>query len=66
MSAYSLLCERCEQKLRLPSEDYCQECYDLLAEQAWERRMENGECFRGGEAAAFEAEQLAKIQREFK
>jgi hypothetical protein len=26
----------------------------------------DGECFRGGEAAAFEAEQQARIQRELK
>jgi hypothetical protein len=60
------LCERCEERFRLANEDYCQDCLDNLAEAAYERRMDDGETFRGGEAAAFEAEEQARIQRELK
>lgn len=58
------LCERCEERLRLPNEDYCETCRDNLAEAAYERSQD--ECFRGGEAAAFGAEEQARIQRELK
>jgi hypothetical protein len=63
------LCERCEEQPAVPDEwgrQYCQDCLDALAEQAWERRMEDGEQFRGGEAAAYNAEQQAWIQRNLK
>ncbi len=59
------LCERCEERLRLPDEDYCQDCLDNMAEAAYERQQE-GECFRGNEAAAYDAEQQAWIQRNLK
>ena len=62
----SALCEECEERLRMPGEDYCRDCYDKLAEAAWDRMMEDGETFRGGEAAAYDAEQQARIQRESK
>ena len=39
---------------------------DAAAEAAWDRMMEDGETFRGSEAAAYNAEQQAKIQRELK
>jgi hypothetical protein len=49
--------------------EHCSACYanwlENRAEAAWERSQE-GECFRGGEAAAYEAEQMDKIQRELK
>lgn len=60
------LCEHCEERLRLPSEDYCQECLDALAEAADDRANEDGEQFRGGEAAAYLADEQARIQRELK
>jgi tRNA(Ile2) C34 agmatinyltransferase TiaS len=70
MSTHTLspspLCEHCEERLRMPGEDYCRKCYDRLAEAADDRRNEDGEQFRGGEAAAFQAEEQARIQREFK
>jgi hypothetical protein len=47
-------------------EPHCQGCYDLICERAWEHAQEDGEAFRGGEAAAFEAEQQAWIQRNLK
>ena len=50
---------------------YCEDCGELMdedaaAEAAWDRMMEDGETFRGSEAAAYNAEQQAKIQRELK
>jgi hypothetical protein len=46
----------------------CKECYEThqqnRAEAAYEDSL--GECFRGGEAAAYEAEQMDKVQRELK
>jgi hypothetical protein len=60
------LCERCEERLRLPNEDYCADCRDALAEATWERMMEDGEIFRGKEAEGYAAEQQARIQRELK
>lgn len=36
------------------------------AESAWDDRMEDGETMRGSEAAAFEAEKQAWIQRNLK
>jgi Fe2+ or Zn2+ uptake regulation protein len=49
---------------------YCDDCGELIdesaaAEAAWERYID-GECFRGGEAAAYNAEQQALIQRTLK
>jgi hypothetical protein len=60
------LCERCEEKLRLPNEDFCQDCLDARAEAAWERMMEDGETFRGGEAEAYRAELQSWIQMNLK
>ena len=48
------------------SPDLCPDCRDNRAERAYERSMEDGEAFRGGEAAAYNAEQLDKIRRELK
>jgi hypothetical protein len=49
--------------------EHCEACYrnwqESRAEAAWERSQE-GECFRGGEAEAYEAEQMDRIQRELK
>lgn len=44
--------------------DYCPDCRDNRAEAAYERSQ--GDCFRGGEAEAFRAEEQARIQRELK
>ncbi len=60
----SPLCEQCEEALRLPSSDYCEDCEQNRAEAAYERSQ--GECYRGGEAAAALAEEQARIQRELK
>jgi hypothetical protein len=57
------LCERCEEQLRQAGSDYCRECEDILAEQADDRRNGDGETFRGGEAAAYEREQMEKARR---
>lgn len=65
------LCEGCGRRPAVPSDSewpcdwLCADCNEQRAERAYERSQE-GECFRGGEAAAFEAEQMAKIQRELK
>lgn len=58
------LCEECQERLRLAGSDYCESCRDNLAEAQYERQQEEG--FRGGEAAAYEAEQQAWIQRNLK
>ena len=42
-----------------------QNARENAAEAAYERSQE-GECFRGGEAAAYNAEEMARIQRELK
>jgi hypothetical protein len=46
--------------------EHCDECLaaaeELRAESAWER-MQEGECFRGGKAAAYAAEQMEKARR---
>lgn len=60
------VCLHCEKRQREPGSDYCGDCENELSEAAYERRMEDGECFRGGEAAAYEAEQQAWIQRNLK
>lgn len=41
---------------------WCRDCYDRHCEMAWERSQE-GECFRGGESAAYEAEQQETARR---
>lgn len=46
--------------------NWCEECYEAEAERQWESRIEDGETFRGGEAAAYEAEQQDWIQRNLK
>lgn len=60
-----ILCEDCEMRLPIAGEEYCPDCRDNRAEAAYER-SQGGECFRGGEAVAYEAEQQARIQRELK
>lgn len=60
------MCEECGERAAVASEPYCPDCRDNLAEAAWERRMEDGETFRGKEAEAYEAEQQAWIQRNLK
>jgi hypothetical protein len=49
----------------------CRDCGELIdeeaaAEAAYERMIDDGEIFRGGEAAAYNAEQQAWIQRNLK
>ena len=68
------LCERCGEHPAVaihgfwlsPEDRYCQSCYDALAEAAYDRQQEDGEQFRGGEKAAYDAEQQAWIQRNLK
>jgi len=55
------LCERCEERLRLPNEDYCETCRDNMAESAYERSL--SDCYRGREAASALAEEQARVQR---
>lgn len=63
-------CEKCGERIKVsPDSDWmcdwlCEECNANRAEAAYERQQEEG--FRGGEAAAFEAEEQARIQRELK
>ena len=61
----SMICETCEKREAIPGEIECDDCLSNRAEAYWERRQE-GECFRGGEAASYEAEQQAWIQRNLK
>jgi hypothetical protein len=65
MSNETPTCDDCGM-LPAITDGLCTECYDRAAEAAWERQQEDGETFRGGEAAAYEAEQQARIQRELK
>ena len=61
------LCERCEKRPVSPLCEqglYCENCLDNMAEAAYERDQEEG--FRGCEAAAYLAEEQARIQRELK
>lgn len=58
----SPLCWRCEERPVDEEGEACDEC----AERASIRSIEDGECFCGGEAAAFETESQARIQRELK
>lgn len=59
------VCMHCEKRQREPGSDYCGDCENNLAEAAYERQQE-GECYRGGEAASALAEEQARIQRELK
>ena len=55
------LCDECQKFPRVDGEELCRDCLDNHAEAAWERQQ--GECFRGGEAAGYLAEQQAERQR---
>ena len=63
-----LLCDRCEKRPIAPpgteawQYDWCEVCYENEAE-AWNERMQEGECFRGGEAEAYYQEQHEKERR---
>ncbi len=57
------LCERCEKRPAVKGEEYCQDCLDNMAEAAWDRQMDDGETFRGGEAEDFYREQQEKARR---
>jgi hypothetical protein len=64
-----IMCQRCGECAVSPEDDYeehCAECLEIVnqnrAEAAWESSQE-GECFRGGEAAAYEAEQQERARR---
>ncbi len=55
------LCEKCEKRpVSADCENgfYCSECLQNMAEAYYEQSL--GECFRGNEAAAYQAEQWAK------
>ena len=63
------LCLRCQANPVCPADDYAEHCAECLAiveenlaEAAWERSQE-GECFRGGEAAAYLAEEQERARR---
>ncbi len=50
---------------------YCTDCGELVdadaaAEAAWERQQNDGEAYRGREAASALAEEQARVQRELK
>lgn len=57
------LCEDCLDAKPQEGSDLCASC-ENRAEAAYERSQSEG--FRGGEAAAYLAEEQARIQREFK
>jgi len=63
------LCIRCELRPVCEADDYGEHCVECLAiveenraEAAWERSQE-GECFRGGEAASYLSEQQEQARR---
>jgi hypothetical protein len=59
-----VLCEDCGVRAAVTGDDCCPDCRDNRAEAAHERSL--GEAFRGGEAAAYAAEEQDRIQRELK
>ena len=61
------LCEQCDEQPKSRNSDYCYDCRERFRnrlEAYYERSL--SECFRGGESAAYEAEQQAWIQRNLK
>ena len=73
MAEFDRLCDQCDEaRATHPHVDpwggvhgcYCESCWDALVDLANERNQ--SECFRGGEAAAYEAETQARIYRELK
>jgi len=56
-----MICEDCEQRVAVAGEELCPGCRDNRAEAAYEHSL--GECFRGNEAAAYDAEQQDKARR---
>lgn len=58
------LCEDCNERLITGLDALCDTCRENANERAYER--EQSECFRGGEAEAYRAEQQARLQRELK
>jgi len=59
------ICIDCDKPAH-PGMERCADCHDLACELWAEREYEDGETFRGGEAAAFERDEQARIQRELK
>lgn len=59
-----MICERCEKREALPTDEYCEECISNLAEARYQHEQEEG--FRGTEYSSFLAEQQADIQRNLK
>jgi uncharacterized Zn finger protein (UPF0148 family) len=45
---------------------YCVDCDHVIDDSNYEPPEPDGEAFRGGEAAAYSAEEQARIQRELK
>lgn len=58
------VCETCFKEEPHRGHDRCLEC--LVAAGDYEPPEPDGECFRGGEAAAYQAEEMARVQRELK
>jgi len=59
------LCEDCNDRPITGLDALCDVCRNLANERAYQRDMEEP-MFRGGEAAAYEAEEITRIQRELK
>lgn len=57
-----MLCEDCEKRPAVAGEELCPDCRDNRAEAAYERQQE-GDCFRGVEAAAYLVEQQEAARR---
>lgn len=55
-------CEDCNERLITGLDARCDPCRNLADERAYER-SENEAMFRGGEAAAYEAEQMAEARK---
>jgi len=56
-----MICERCEKREALPTDEYCEECLQNMSEAAYERSL--SDCYRGTEAASALVEEQARVQR---
>jgi hypothetical protein len=56
-----IVCFACAEELESRGQPH-----DTLRDTNYEPPDDDGECFRGGESAAYEASEMARIQRELK
>ena len=57
------MCEECGERAAAFASEYCPDCRDNLAEKYWTSVYEDGEAFRGNEAAGYFAELQEQARR---